>query len=149
MQSHPLFKLYSVYLRLAISMAYLWAVADRLGMLGAPGQPHVNWGDWGHFIGYSYKIMAFLPAGIVPALALLATIGEGVFALLLLLGLFTRIAAIGSGLLSLCFALSMTISFGIGSPLSYSVFTLSATSFLLSTLPYYAYSIDLLRAKNN
>jgi putative oxidoreductase len=146
MQLHPLFKLYSVYLRLAIAIAYLWEV---LGTLGAHGQPHVGWGDWGHFVSYSYKIMAFLPAGIVPPLALLATIGEAIFGLMLLLGLFTRIAAIGSGLLSLCFAIAMTVSFGIDSPLGYSVFTLSAASFLLSTLPYYIYSIDSWRVKIN
>jgi putative oxidoreductase len=149
MEIHPSFKLYSVYLRLAIAVAYLWEVADRLGILGAHGQPHVGWGDWTHFVNYARQVMAFLPAGIIPTLALLATIGEGVFGLLLLLGLFTRIAAIGSGLLSLCFAVAMAISFGIDSPLGYSVFTLSAASFLLSTLPYYIYSIDSWRVKIN
>jgi putative oxidoreductase len=61
---------------------------------------------------------------------------------LLLLGKWTRLAALGSGILSLLFAVSMTISFGIVSPLSYSVFTLSAGSFLLSTLNDYRWSLD-------
>jgi putative oxidoreductase len=148
MQMNLNLKLFSVYLRITIAMAYLWEVADRLGLLGANGKPHVGWGDWAHFVDYSSKVMSFLPAGLVPFLAVAATIGEGTFGLLLLVGLFTRTAAIGSGILSLCFALSMAISFGIDSPLGYSVFTLSAASFLLSCLPYYAWSIDAGRLKN-
>lgn len=140
-------KLVSVYLRIAIGSAYLWEVADRTGLLGANGQPHVGWGDWAHFLDYAQKVMTFLPNGVVPALAVLATIGEAVFGALLLMGLFTRFAAIGSGILSLLFALAMAISFGIESPLGYSVFTLSAASFLLSTLEDYPWSIDALRLK--
>jgi len=86
--------------------------------------------------------MHFLPTGVVPVLAVAATIGETVFGLLVLLGLFTRFAAVGSGILSFCFAVSMAISFGIDSPLGYSVFTLSAASFVLSGLPEYAWSLD-------
>jgi len=136
-----------LYLRVAIGSAYLWEVADRLGMLGIHGQPHVGWGDWQHFISYARQTMGFLPAGIVPTLAVVATIGEGVFGLLILTGPFTLIAAIGSSILSFCFALAMAISFGIESPLGYSVFTLSAASLLLATLPEYEWSIDNLLAK--
>jgi uncharacterized membrane protein YphA (DoxX/SURF4 family) len=135
-------KLPSLYLRAAIGSAYLWEVADRLGILGAHGQPHVGWGDWAHFITYAGQVMSFLPSGMVPALAVLATIGEAVFGGLILAGLFTRAAAIGSCLLSLGFAIAMAISFGIDSPLGYSVFTLSAGSLLLATLPQYEWSID-------
>ena len=142
MQIHAASKLYALYLRIAIAVAYLWEVADRLGLLGHHGQPHVGWGDWAHFVAYTRQVVSFVPMAWVPSLAVIATLGEGIFGLLLLLGLFTKYAAIGSGILSLCFALAMAISFGIDSPLGYSVFTLSAASFLLSTLPYYAYSID-------
>ena len=141
-------KLASVYLRVAIGAAYLWEVADRVGILGASGQPHVGWGDWAHFLDYARKVMTFLPNSIIPTFAVLASVGEAVFGALLLIGLFTRVAAIGSGILSLLFAIAMTISFGIESPLGYSVFTLSAASFLLSTLPAYPWSIDALRLKN-
>jgi hypothetical protein len=86
--------------------------------------------------------MSFLPPGLIPALAVMATIGEALFGVLILAGLFTRAAAIGSSLLSFCFAVAMAISFGIDSPLGYSVFTLSAGSLLLATLPQYAWSLD-------
>jgi|GEM_PF-124049 len=135
-------KLPSLYLRVAVGSAYLWEVADRLGALGPHGRPHVGWGDWAHFAAYAQQVMSFIPASIVPALAILASIGEGVFGLLLIAGLFTRFAAIGSGMLSFCFAIAMTISFGIDSPIGYSVFTVSAASFLLSTLPQYEWSLD-------
>ncbi|MGN8067702.1 DoxX family protein [Mucilaginibacter sp. 22184] len=144
MQLTQNFKLPSLYLRVAIGSAYLWEVADRLGVLGAHGRPHVGWGDWPHFVDYARQVMSFLPASVIPALATLATIGEAVFGFLILIGLFTRQAAIGSGILGFCFALAMAISFGIESPLGYSVFTLSAASILLASLPSYAWSIDSL-----
>ncbi|SEP02171.1 Uncharacterized membrane protein YphA, DoxX/SURF4 family [Mucilaginibacter gossypiicola] len=135
-------KFSSIYLRLAIGVSYLWEVADRLGLFGPNGHPHVGWGDWKHFIAYAKQVMSFLPDGIVNLLATIATIGEGGFGLLLILGLFTRMAAIGSGVLSLCFAIAMAISFGIESPLGYSVFTLSAASFLLASLTQYSWTLD-------
>src|ERR1700754_2772162 len=136
------FKLASLYLRIAIGSAYLWEGADRLGILGKHGHPHVSWGDWLHFIAYSRQVMSFLPGSIIPALATIATIGEAAFGFLILIGLFTRMAAVGSAILAFCFALAMSISFGIESPIGYSVFTLSAASILLATLPSYAWSTD-------
>ena len=125
-----------IYLRIAIAIAYLWEVADRLGLLGGYGKPHVGWGDWTHFLLYARQVMSFLPSAWVPALAVIATMCEGACGLLLLFGgMFTKAAAIGSGILSLCFAISMAIAFGIESPLGYSVFTLSAASFLLAAQP--------------
>ena len=139
----------SLYLRIAIGCSYLWEVADRLGILGAHGQPHVGWGDWSHFMDYAHQTMAFVPGPLVPAFAVIATICEGTFGLLLLVGLFTRFAAVGSCLLGLLFALSMAISFGIDSPLGYSVFTVSAASLLLASISSYKYSIDSLLNKHN
>lgn len=134
--------IYAIYLRIAIAVAYLWEVADRLGLLGQHGQPHVGWGDWAHFVSYAKEVMSFMPMSLVPLLAIIASIGEAVLGSMLLVGLFTKIAAIGSGILSLCFAIAMAVSFGIESPLGYSVFTLSAASFVLSQLPNRKFSID-------
>jgi len=132
----------SLALRASLGCSYVWEVADRLGILGAHGQPHVGWGDWSHFVGYARQTMAFLPQSWVPFFATIATICEGGFGLMLLAGLFTRVAATGSFLLALAFATAMTISFGIESPLGYSVFTVAAASLLLATLPEYKWSID-------
>jgi putative oxidoreductase len=143
------FNLPSLFLRLAIGTAYLWFVSDRLGILGPNGSPHVGWGDWPHFLQYARQVMSFLPARMIPFFAILATIGEFSFGLLLVLGLFTRLAAIGSGLLSFLFGVSMAVSFGIESPLGYSVFTVSAASFLLAVVPFYKWSIDEWRNAGN
>jgi putative oxidoreductase len=132
----------ALFLRVALAIPYCWFVADRLGLLGANGKPHVGWGDWAHFMDYAQKTMGFLPPSIIPLFAVMATIGEGAFGVLLLIGLFTRVAAIGSGVLSFLFSTSMAISFGIESPLGYSVFAVSAGSFLLATVPEYRWSLD-------
>jgi putative oxidoreductase len=136
------FSVPSLFLRLTLGISYLWFVADRFGLLGTNGSPHVGWGDWHHFVLYASQVMSFIPSRVVPFFAGLATLGEFSFGLLLVTGCFTRLAAIGSGLLSLLFAISMGISFGIESPLGYSVFTVSAASFLLAAIPSYQWSVD-------
>ncbi len=142
------YKIPSFFLRVALSVPYLWFVSDRLGFLGAHGQPHTGWGDWQHFMEYAAQTMSFIPGSLVPAFAVIATVCELGFGLLLLTGSFTRVAAIGSGMLSLLFAISMAISFGIESPLGYSVFTVSASSFLLAAIPEYKWSVDEWFLKN-
>ena len=134
-----------LYLRLALATGFIILGFDRLGVWGPYGKPWVSWGDWKHFSTYAHEVMGFLPGGLAEMLAIVATIGEISFGILLLLGLFTRQAAFGSGLLTGCFAIAMTISYGITSPINYSVFTVSAASFLLSTLPEYRWSIDAWR----
>ena len=131
-----------LFLRLALGIGYLVPGFDRLGVWGKYGERNVTWGDWQHFIKYAGQVMSFLPSSLVNVFAVVATIAEIGFGVLLLVGRWTRIAAIGSGILTLFFALSMAISFGIVSPLSYSVFTASAASFLLATLPAYKWSLD-------
>jgi uncharacterized membrane protein YphA (DoxX/SURF4 family) len=123
-----------LFLRLSIGTGYLVFGLDRLGVWGKNGEKGVSWGDWQHFLKYAEEVMGFLPASVAGVLAIIATIAEIGFGLLLILGKWTKISAIGSGLLALSFALAMTISFGIVSPLSYSVFTVSAASFLLATI---------------
>jgi len=134
-----------LFLRLAIGVGYLVPGLDRLGVWGKPGEKNISWGDWSHFIDYAKQIMSFLPAALVNIFAVMATACELSFGILLIIGQWTRFAATGSGVLSFLFAISMTISFGIVSPLSYSVFTVSAASFLLAAIPEYKYSLDNLK----
>lgn len=134
--------LFQFYLRIASGAAYLVFALDRFGIWGNYGEANVSWGDWKHFLQYASEVMRFLPQSVVPVFAVVATVCEITFGLLLIVGKWTRWAAVGSGFLALLFAVSMAISFGIVSPLSYSVFTVSAASFLLSTLPEYRWSMD-------
>jgi uncharacterized membrane protein YphA (DoxX/SURF4 family) len=136
-----------LFLRLAISISFLSAVADRLGMWGAPGTAGVSWGNWENFVAYSRQVNSFVGAGANDWLAIIATVLETLLALLLLMGYRTRLIAIASGILLVGFALAMTYSFGIKSSLDYSVWTAAAASFALSGLGGYRYSVDDLIGK--
>lgn len=119
------------YVRLALGAAFLSAVADRFGLWGPPGKPNVSWGDFAHFKAYAGMVNSFMPARSIPVLAWLATIAETTFGIGLILGIYKRAMALGSAILLLLFASAMAISFGIESPLDYSVFSASAAAFLL------------------
>ncbi len=132
----------TVFLRLALGISFLSAVADRFGLWGDYGQPHVAWGDFRHFTEYTGTLLWFLPAVIHPIMAWLATIAEIMLGFALIIGLFTRITAFLSGILLLTFALTMTLSSSIKAPLDYSVFSASASAFLLAAFGQYAGSLD-------
>ena len=63
-----------------------------------------------------------------------ATAAEVILALWLLIGWQTRLAAYGSALLLLSFALTMTVALGVKAPLNYSVFTAAAAAFALGAM---------------
>ncbi len=136
-----------LYLRLSAGGAYFIFGLDRLGAWGRYGAKNISWGDWDHFMKYASDVMSFLPLPVVNVLAIVATICEISFGIMLLTGIWIRVAAFGSGILALLFAISMAISSGITSPLSYSVFTLSAASFLLADCDEYKWSLERLFVK--
>ena len=49
----------SLFLRLALGLSFLSAVADRFGLWGAFGQPNVSWGSFARFIAYTGKLNWF------------------------------------------------------------------------------------------
>src|SRR5262245_21045890 len=121
-----------LFLRLAIAGGFLSAVADRFGIWGPPGTPNVGWGAWAPFVEYTAKLNWFAPAPIISFLAWAATFSETVFAVGLIVGWQLRWFALGSGLLLLLFALTMTLALGIKAPLNFSVFAASAGAFFLA-----------------
>jgi len=135
----------TVYLRLAIGIGYLSAVADRFGVWGPPGTHLVAWGNFHAFTGYTAQLNPWFPASWAFAVAWIATICETVFGIGLIVGLGTRLVAILSGLLALAFAVGMVFGSGIKAPLNYSVFVVSAGSFLLACSDDFPYSLDGLR----
>jgi uncharacterized membrane protein YphA (DoxX/SURF4 family) len=78
------------------------------------------------------------------ALAITATILEGSLGVLLLVGLFTRSAAVAASLLLLSFAAAMTISLGIKPVLDYSVLSASFGALFLAAEDRYPFSVDAL-----
>ncbi|MDB6137765.1 MAG: hypothetical protein JWO94_837 [Verrucomicrobiaceae bacterium] len=121
-------------LRLSLASAFMSAVIDRLGGWGPPGTPNVAWGAWAPFVGYTGQLLWFLPASLVNAAAIGATLAEAVLAVWLVVGFRLREAALASAALLLSFGLSMTLAMGVKAPLNYSVFTAAAAALALACL---------------
>lgn len=133
-----------LFLRFAIAVTMLSAVADRFGFWGE----NSAWGNWENFEKYTKQLTFFLPEILSTFSAYTATFLEIIFPLMLIFGFKTKIAAYGTGFLLLIFALSMTIALGIKAPLDYSVWVGSAAAFLLATQKEYFFSIDTLIKKS-
>lgn len=138
-----------VFLRTALSVSFLSAVADRFGLWGMPGSKSVSWGNWSNFLEYSNSVNSFASPEIGTLLAYVATALEILLPLLLIIGYKLKWVSLFSGILLVSFAIAMTLSFGLKPPLDYSVFTGAAAAFLLSTIGSYNYSLDnYILAKN-
>jgi len=131
-----------LFLRLASGIGFILPVMDRFGWLGAPGSPTVGWGSWSIFVDYTNSLMPYLNRALANVMGSIATAGELIFGILLIIGYKIKLAAIGSFLLTLAFALSMFIFANYRTPFNYSVFVVSASSLVLATLPGYKWSVD-------
>ncbi len=117
-----------LYARLALGAAFLSAVASRLGLWGAQSS------GWAGFLRYTAEVNAFMPSRAIPVLAVLATIAESSLGLALVLGIKPRWTALCAAALLAVFGTAMAISFGLKSPLDYSVYSASAGALLLALL---------------
>jgi putative oxidoreductase len=113
------------YARIALGAAFVAAVASRLGLVGG--------GDFAAFERYAAQVNSFMPAVTHALLARAATVLEACLGLALILGVWPRWVALGAAILLALFGTAMAISFGIDSPLEYSVFSASACALLLAT----------------
>lgn len=132
-----------LFLRFAIAVTMLSAVADRFGFWGE----NSAWGNWENFEKYTKQLTFFLPEILSTFSAYTATFLEIIFPLMLIFGFKTKIAAYGTGFLLLIFALSMTIALGIKAPLDYSVWVGSSAAFLLANQKKYSFTLDNLTTK--
>jgi putative oxidoreductase len=117
-----------LYARIALGAAFLSGIASRFGLYGK----NVGYGNFANFVRYTAEVNSFMPAFTIPLLAWAATAAEFVLGIALMLGVWPRWVALGSALLLALFGIAMAISFGIRSPLDYSVFSASATAVLLA-----------------
>jgi uncharacterized membrane protein YphA (DoxX/SURF4 family) len=122
------------FLRIALSVDFLSAVADRFGFWGPAGSVNVAWGNWSHFLDYVAALNGYAPSSFIPVLGVISTIAEVVFALGLLAGWKLRWFSLASGILLLLFSLAMTFSTGIKTAFDASVYAASAGAFVLSTI---------------
>ena len=137
----------TLVLRMGLGIGFLSAVADRLGLWGAFGQPNVEWGNFSRFLEYTHTLNWYLPAGMTLPLGVIATGAEILFGLLLLVGWHTRAAARLSGLLLLTFGVSMTLALGIKAPLNYAVLTGIGGALLLASRESFPFSVDELLSR--
>jgi len=116
------------YARIALGAAFLSGIADRFGLWGKT----IGYGDFAHFVQYTAQVNSFMPAFTIPFLAWAATVAELVLGIALISGVWLRWVALASALLLVLFGTAMAISFGLKSPLDYSVFSASAAALLLA-----------------
>lgn len=100
------------------------------------------WSELARFTAYTALINPYVPTCLIPGLAWTATVLELALAALLLLGLFTRHAALASGVPLSLFAVAMVTSLGFKPPLDYSVMSAAAAAFLLAQAGPGAWSVD-------
>lgn len=118
-----------LYARFALGAAFLSGIADRFGWYTGR---NVGYGNFAGFVSYTAKVNSFMPAISIPFLAWAATAAELFLGIALILGVWPRWVALGSALLLVLFGIAMAISFGIKSPMDYSVFSASAGAVLLA-----------------
>jgi len=118
-----------LYARIALGAAFLSGIADRFGLYRGK---NVGYGNFDGFLRYTAQVNSFMPRSTIPFLGWAATAAELSLGIALILGLWTRWVALASALLLVLFGTAMAISFGIKSPLDYSVFSASAAAFMLA-----------------
>jgi uncharacterized membrane protein YphA (DoxX/SURF4 family) len=133
----------SLALRLALGLSFLYSVADRFGVLGPPGTPNVSWGNFSRFAAYVGDLNWYLPHHFVPSLAWIDTAVEVFLGIALVIGLRLKVVSIVSAFLLLAFATTMSVAIGIGAPFAYSVFTASASAFLLAACHSSRWTLDI------
>jgi len=108
-----------ILLRLMLGVAFLSGIASRFGLYGK----NIGYGNYANYIKYAGEVNSFMPRWSIPYLANAATVAELSFGVSLVFGLWLRWAAYGSAALLAMFGIAMAISFGLVSPLDYSVFS--------------------------
>jgi uncharacterized membrane protein YphA (DoxX/SURF4 family) len=117
-----------LYARIALGAAFLSAVASRFGLWDKT----LDLKHFANFIQYTAEVNSFMPTTIIPFLAWAATVAETSLGVLLILGLWPRWVSLASAILLAMFGTAMAISFGLKSPMDYSVFSASGTAALLA-----------------
>jgi putative oxidoreductase len=118
-----------LYARIALGAAFLSGIADPFGFYWGR---NVGYGNFAGFVSYTAKVNSFMPPATIPFLAWAATAAELSLGIALILGIWLRWVAVASALLLVLFGVAMAISFGIKSPMDYSVFSASGAAVLLA-----------------
>lgn len=121
-------RLGSLYGRIALGSAFLSAVGSRFGLWDRT----IDLQHFTRFLDYSAQVLSFVPHSWVPVLTWAATICETSLGILLIAGLWPRWVALASAILLAMFGTAMALSFGLQSPMDYSVYSASSAALLLA-----------------
>jgi uncharacterized membrane protein YphA (DoxX/SURF4 family) len=117
-----------LYARVAVGAAFLSAVAGRFGLWDRT----LDTKHFANFLEYAGEVLSFMPQATIPYLACAATLCETSLGILLIVGLWPRWVALASAILLVMFGTAMAISFGLKSPMDYSVYSASGAAVLLA-----------------
>ncbi|MGA7398834.1 MAG: DoxX family protein [Candidatus Sulfotelmatobacter sp.] len=117
-----------LYARVALGGAFLSAVAGRFGLWNGT----LDLKHFANFMEYAAEVNSFMPKATIPYLAWTATVCETSLGVLLIVGLWPRWVSLASAILLAMFATAMAISFGLKSPMDYSVYSASGAAVLLT-----------------
>lgn len=81
-----------LYARWAVGAAFLSAVASLFGLWDGT----LDLKHFANFINYTAEVNSFLPKVVIPSVAILATVCETLFGILLILGAWLRWVSLGS-----------------------------------------------------
>jgi len=117
-----------LYARIALGTAFLSAVASRFALWDRT----LDLKHFANFVQYASEVNSFMPRAVIPLIAVAATVAETALGILLIVGLWPRWVSLASAILLAMFGTAMAISFGIKSPMDYSVFSASGAAVLLA-----------------
>ncbi|WP_433196875.1 TQO small subunit DoxD [Nocardia sp. CA-107356] len=119
--------------RILLGALFAGSVADRFGLLGAPGASGVSWGSYSAFTDYTRSLVPEVLDWSAPTLAAIATVLETLCGIGLILGIAARTTARVATALLIGFAAAMWTSVGFDEMCSYGVLVVAGGAALLGT----------------
>jgi uncharacterized membrane protein YphA (DoxX/SURF4 family) len=119
--------------RILLGALFAGSVADRFGLLGAPGAEGVSWGSYSAFVDYTRSLVPQAVDWSVPTLAAVATALETLIAIGLILGIAAKLTARVATAVLIAFAAAMWTSVGFGEMCSYGVLVVAGGTAILGT----------------
>lgn len=137
-----------LFLRLALAVSFLAIVADKLGYWGEHESESILWGTWDKYASYFQSLIPFIPAGVAEKIAAATTSLEVVLALMLLVGLKVRWAAIATSIYTFVLVILMFISMHPEAPFNSGLLLISSASFLLACCPIYKWTLHGIKKRS-
>ncbi|MBC8944373.1 MULTISPECIES: MauE/DoxX family redox-associated membrane protein [Xenorhabdus] len=117
--------------RYSLSIAFLVAVADRLGFHSGYGEEQITWGNFTVFLDVVKRLNPWAPDFMIPILGWGVTLLEIILPICLMVGFKIKESALISAILLLIFAIAMATTGLLKSVFDYSVLSAFSCALLL------------------